>query len=58
MGSAAVGMGYSLNTVDETELNAVADMLIALKPDLYAISSDVQPPLRNHEFARHHRVDG
>jgi spermidine/putrescine transport system substrate-binding protein len=49
MGSAAVGMGYSLNTVDETELNAVADMLIALKPDLFAISSDVQPPLRNHD---------
>jgi spermidine/putrescine transport system substrate-binding protein len=49
MGSAAVGMGYSLNTVDETELNAVADMLIALKPNQYAISSDVQPPLRNHD---------
>lgn len=49
MGSAAVGMGYSLNTVDETELNAVADMLIALKPNLFAISSDVQPPLRNHD---------
>ncbi len=49
MGSAAVGMGYSLNTVDETELNAVADMLIALKPKLFAISSDVQPPLRNHD---------
>ena len=47
MGSAAVGMGYSLNTVDETELDAVADMLIALKPKLYAISSDVQPPLRD-----------
>lgn len=49
MGSAAVGMGYSLNTVDEAELNAVADMLIALKPKLFAISSDVQPPLRNHD---------
>lgn len=49
MGSAAVGMGYSLNTVDETELNAVADMLIALKPKLFAISSDVQPPLRNRD---------
>ena len=37
MGSAAVAMGYSLNTIDETELNAVADMLIALKPKLFAI---------------------
>jgi len=42
MGSAAVAMGYDLNTVDETELNAVADMLIALKPRLFAINSDVR----------------
>lgn len=49
MGSAAVAMGYSLNTVDETELNAVADMLIALKPSLFAINSDVEPPLRNRD---------
>jgi spermidine/putrescine transport system substrate-binding protein len=46
MGSAAVAMGYDLNTVDEAELNAVADMLIALKPDLFAINSDVEPALR------------
>jgi spermidine/putrescine transport system substrate-binding protein len=49
MGSAAVAMGYDLNTVDETELNAVADMLIALKPNLFAINSDVEPPLRNRD---------
>lgn len=46
MGSAAVAMGYDLNTVNETELNAVADMLIALKPKLFAINSDVEPALR------------
>jgi spermidine/putrescine transport system substrate-binding protein len=49
MGSAAVAMGYDLNTVDETELNAVADMLIALKPKLFAINSDVEPALRAKE---------
>lgn len=49
MGSAAVALGYDLNTVDEAELNAVADMLIALKPNLYAINSDVEPPLRNRD---------
>ncbi len=49
MGSAAVAMGYSLNTIDETELNAVADMLIALKPELFAINSDVEPALRNRD---------
>ena len=45
-GSAAVAMGYSLNTIDPTEMAAVEQMLIALKPKLFAISSDVQPPLR------------
>ena len=45
-GSAAVAMGYSLNTIDPTEMAAVEAMLIALKPNLFAISSDVQPPLR------------
>jgi spermidine/putrescine transport system substrate-binding protein len=45
-GSAAVAMGYSLNTIDATEMAAVEAMLIALKPKLFAISSDVQPPLR------------
>ncbi len=45
-GSAAVSMGYSLNTIDPTEMAAVEAMLTALKPKLFAISSDVQPPLR------------
>ncbi len=45
-GSAAVAMGYSLNTIDPTEMAAVEAMLIALKPKLFAISSDVQPALR------------
>jgi spermidine/putrescine transport system substrate-binding protein len=49
LGSAAVAMGYSFNTIDPTELKAIEDMLTALKPKLYAISSDVQPPLRNHD---------
>ena len=45
-GSASVAMGYSLNTIDPTEMAAVEAMLTALKPKLFAISSDVQPPLR------------
>lgn len=45
-GSAAVAMGYSLNTIDPTEMASVEAMLIALKPRLFAISSDVQPALR------------
>lgn len=49
LGSAAVAMGYSFNTIDEGELGDVEQMLVALKPKLYAISSDVQPPLRNYD---------
>jgi spermidine/putrescine transport system substrate-binding protein len=49
LGSAAVAMGYSFNTIDPTELKAIENMLTALKPKLYAISSDVQPPLRNYD---------
>lgn len=45
-GSAAVAMGYSLNTIDPTEMAAVEKMLTGLKLNLFAISSDVQPPLR------------
>lgn len=49
IGSAAVGMGYSLNTIDPAEMGEIEAMLTALKPKLYAISSDVQPPLRNED---------
>lgn len=45
-GSAAVAMGFSLNTIDPGEMAQVEAMLTALKPKLFAISSDVQPPLR------------
>ena len=45
-GSAAVAMDFSLNTIDPGEMAQVEAMLIALKPKLFAISSDVQPPLR------------
>ena len=47
IGSAAVAMGYSLNVSAPDELAAVEAMLTALKPKLYAITSDVQPALRN-----------
>jgi len=49
LGSAAVAMGFDFNTIDEGELAQVEEMLTALKPKLYAISSDVQPPLRNYD---------
>ena len=50
-------MGYSLNTIDPTEMAAVEEMLTALKPKLFAISSDVQPPLRALRHVAVRRVD-
>jgi len=47
IGSAAVSMGYDLNTTDPDELADIEAMLTELKPHVWAISSDVQPPLRN-----------
>jgi spermidine/putrescine transport system substrate-binding protein len=47
IGSAAVGLGYSLNANDPAELAAIERMLTDLKPKLFAITSDVQPALRN-----------
>lgn len=47
IGSAAVSMGYDPNTTDADELAEIETMLVDLKPHLWAISSDVQPPLRN-----------
>lgn len=47
IGSAAVALGYSFNAISEVEMAAVEELLTELKPKLYAISSDVQPPLRN-----------
>ena len=49
IGSAAVGMGLSLNTIDVGQMGQIEAMLTKLKPKLYAISSDVQPPLRNED---------
>lgn len=47
IGSAAVALGYDLNTTDPDELDEIEELLVELKPDLWAINSDVQPPLRN-----------
>lgn len=47
IGSAAVALGYDLNTTDPAELAEIEQMLVDLKPHLWAITSDVQPPLRN-----------
>ncbi|WP_148572347.1 ABC transporter substrate-binding protein [Nocardioides caldifontis] len=47
IGSAAVALGLDFNVQDPQGLSEVADYLIGMKSKLFAISSDVQPGLRN-----------
>jgi spermidine/putrescine transport system substrate-binding protein len=47
IGNALVALGYSFNSVDDGELAEAEQLLIAVKPHLYAITSDYQPPIRN-----------
>ena len=47
IGNALKYFGYSFNSVDPNELADAEKLLLEVKPHLYAISSDYQPPLRN-----------
>lgn len=47
IGNALKYFGYSFNSVDESELASAEKLLIDVKPHLFAISSDYQPPMRN-----------
>ena len=47
IGNALKYFGYSFNSVDPAELADAEKLLLEVKPHLFAISSDYQPPLRN-----------
>ena len=47
IGSALVALGYSFNSVKADEMAKAEALLIELKPHLFAINSDYQPPMRN-----------
>lgn len=47
IGAALNYHGYSFNSVDEKELADAEKLLIAVKPHLFAISSDYQPAMRS-----------
>lgn len=47
IGNALKYFGYSFNSVDPKELADAERLLLEVKPHLYAISSDYQPPMRN-----------
>jgi spermidine/putrescine transport system substrate-binding protein len=46
IGSALVSLGHSFNSIDPAHLAEAEELLISVKPHLYAISSDYQPPIR------------
>jgi spermidine/putrescine transport system substrate-binding protein len=46
IGSALVSLGYSFNSVDPAELAKAEELLIRVKPHLFAINSDYQPAMR------------
>lgn len=46
IGSALVALGHSFNSIDAAELARAEELLLAVKPHLYAISSDYQPAMR------------
>ncbi|MFT5796554.1 MAG: spermidine/putrescine transport system substrate-binding protein [Candidatus Azotimanducaceae bacterium] len=47
IGAALNYHGYSFNSIDEAELADAEKLLIAVKPHLFAISSDYQPSMRS-----------
>lgn len=47
IGNALKYYGYSFNSVDPNELADAEKLLLEVKPHLFAINSDYQPPLRN-----------
>jgi spermidine/putrescine transport system substrate-binding protein len=47
IGSALNYHGFSFNSIDVNELAKAEETLLAVKPHLFAITSDYQPPIRN-----------
>jgi spermidine/putrescine transport system substrate-binding protein len=51
IGNALKYYGYSFNSVDSKELEDAEKLLLAVKPHLFAITSDYQPAMRNGDAA-------
>jgi spermidine/putrescine transport system substrate-binding protein len=51
IGNALKYYGYSFNSVDSKELQDAEKLLLAVKPHLFAITSDYQPAMRNGDAA-------
>jgi spermidine/putrescine transport system substrate-binding protein len=47
IGSALVSLGYSFNSIKPDELAKAEELLIKVKPHLFAINSDYQPSMRS-----------
>lgn len=49
VGNALVALGYSFNSVDPQELAKAEELLVRVKPHLYAIDSDYQAAMRSED---------
>ncbi|NIR30806.1 MAG: spermidine/putrescine ABC transporter substrate-binding protein [Gammaproteobacteria bacterium] len=47
IGNALVSLGYSFNSIDPNELAEAEELLLEVKPHLFAITSDYQPGMRS-----------
>jgi len=47
IGNALVALGYSFNSLDPKALDEAEELLLDVKPHLFAITSDYQPPMRS-----------
>lgn len=47
IGNALKSFGYSFNSIDPAELAEAENLLLEVKPHLFAITSDYQPPMRS-----------
>lgn len=49
IGNALVALGYDFNSLDQAELARASDLLMEVRPHLYAIDSDYQPAMRTSD---------
>ena len=47
--NALVALGYDFNSLDQAELAKASDLLMEVRPHLYAIDSDYQPAMRTSD---------
>ena len=52
-----MSLGYDFNSINAEELAKAEELLIKVKPHLFAINSDYQPSMRLHRCLDDHVLD-